>query len=103
MACTSSLCSIRTNFTYSTAMDSSALSASKASYVATETRPAQDTAMLYQCLITLLNQDAHNAIMLWNEEFYMAGFSSGLLLLGVIIQESHLDSNATTSVINLLS
>jgi hypothetical protein len=73
----------------------------EASYIATETRPAQDTAMLYQCLIMSLTQDAHNAIMLWKEEFYVAGRPSGFLLLRVIIRESHLDSNATTSVIRL--
>jgi hypothetical protein len=57
--------------------------------------------MLFQCLITSLTQDAHDAIQLWNEEFYVAGRPSGLLLLRVIIRESHLDSNATTSVIGL--
>jgi hypothetical protein len=71
------------------------------SYIATETRPAQDTAMLYQCLITSLTQDTHNAIQLWNEEFHVAGRPPGLLRLRVIIRESHLDSNAQTPVIRL--
>jgi hypothetical protein len=77
----------------------------KASYIDTETRPAQDTTMLFQCLITSLTHDAHNAIQLWHEEFHVAGRPSGFHLLCVIIREiireSHLDSNATTSVIRV--
>jgi hypothetical protein len=57
--------------------------------------------MLYQCLVMLLTQDERNTIQLWNGKFHVAGHPSGNLLLQIIIQESHLDSNMTTLVIRL--
>ena len=59
----------------------------------------QNTMMLYECLMASLTEEAKNAIELWREDFMVDGTGSGVLLLRVIIRESHLDSNAATSVI----
>jgi hypothetical protein len=71
----------------------------EAAYIRTETRMMQDTKMLYECLLASLTEEARNAIELWRSDFTIGGIGSGVLLLWVIIRESHLDSNAATSVI----
>jgi hypothetical protein len=68
-------------------------------YIAMPDRAAQDSAMLYHCLMSSLTQEAKNAIQLFRSEFMIGDLPSGNLLLRVIIRESHLDSNATTSVL----
>jgi hypothetical protein len=68
-------------------------------YINTATRAMQDTKMLYECLMASLTEEGKNAIELFREDFTIDGEGSGVLLLRVIIRESHLDSNAATSVI----
>jgi hypothetical protein len=61
-------------------------------------RPAQDTIMLFKCLMASISKEAKNKILIWRDQYTVNGFSSGNLLLKIIIRESHLDTNATTSV-----
>jgi hypothetical protein len=68
-------------------------------YINMQSRPSQDTAMLYHCLMASMTQAAKNSIQLWKSEFMIGDLPSGNLLLRVIIREGHLDSNATTSVL----
>jgi hypothetical protein len=73
------------------------------SYIATPSRAAQDTYMLYQCLMSSLPPEAKKKIMIWSDQYTIesAGtkYDSGVALLKVIIRESHLDTNATTNSI----
>ena len=55
--------------------------------------------MLYQCLIGLLLKVGKKKLMVWEDQYKVKGIPSGNLLLTVIIRESHLDSNATTTSI----
>ena len=72
-------------------------------YINTESREAQDTYMLYQCLMSSLSPEAKKKIMLWSEQYQLdmddTKYSSGVALLKVIIRESHLDTNATSNSI----
>jgi hypothetical protein len=74
------------------------------SYIATPSRAAQDTYMLYQCLMSSLTPEAKKKIMIWSDPQYTidaAGtkYDSGVALLKVIVRESHLDTVATTNAI----
>ena len=72
-------------------------------YIATPSRAAQDTYMLYTCLMSSLTATAKKKIMIWSDQYSIdvagAKFDSGVALLKVIIRESHLDTNATTNSI----
>jgi hypothetical protein len=72
-------------------------------YIATQSRTAQDTYMLYTCLVSSLTVAAKKKIMIWADQYSIdvAGtkYDSGVALLKVIIRESHLDTNATTNSI----
>ena len=69
------------------------------SYINTPTPAAQDTNMLYHCLIGLLSKAVRTKVMVQEEQYNIKGKLSGNILLKIIIQESHLDSNATTTSI----
>ena len=73
------------------------------SYIATHSRAAQDSYMLYLCLFASLTSEATKKVMLWSEQYMIevggVSYSSGVALLKVIIRESHLDTNATTNAI----
>ena len=65
---------------------------------------AQDTNMLYHCLIGSLPKSDRTKVTVWEEQYKIKGKPSGNILLKIIIRESHLNSNATTtSIINQLS
>ena len=72
-------------------------------YIATPCRAAQDTYMLYQCLMASLTPAAKKKIMIWSDQYSIEAngtqYDSGVALLKVIIRESHLDTNATTNSI----
>jgi hypothetical protein len=68
-------------------------------YLQTSCRPAQDTIMLFKCLMNSISKEAKNKILIWRNQYSINGYSSGNLLLKIIIRESHLDTNATTSSI----
>ena len=60
---------------------------------------AQDTAHLHLCLMNSLTQAVKGKVRLWSDQFILNGQESGILLLEIIIRESHLDTNATTNSI----
>ena len=72
-------------------------------YIATPSRAAQDTYMLYQCLMASLTPEARKKIMIWADQYSIevggTHYDSGVALLKVIVRESHLDTNATTNSI----
>ena len=62
-------------------------------------RAAQDTTHLHLCLMNSLTQAGKDKVRLWSDQFILIGRESGILLLKIIIRESHLDTNATTNSI----
>ena len=62
-------------------------------------RAAQDMAHLHLCLMNSLTQAGKDKVRLWSDQFILNGRESGILLLKIIIRESHLDTNATTNSI----
>ena len=68
-------------------------------------RHAQDSNMLYECLMNSLTEQAKDCVHLCSEEYTITSgdgrreFKSGPALLKVIIKESHLDTNATATAI----
>jgi hypothetical protein len=69
------------------------------SYINGVSRGAQDTAMMYSCIMASLTEAGKSQIELHRDEFMVGNLPSGNLLLRVIIRESHLDTHATTSVL----
>jgi hypothetical protein len=74
---------------------------SELQYIEEEGRAAQDTYMLYKCLMASLTSDAKKKVSIWSSQYRIGenSFCSGVALLKVIIRESHLDTNATTNQI----
>lgn len=73
-------------------------------YLGRSLRTAQDSYMLYMCLLNSLSKEAKMKIQIWEDEYIIENdqgskIPSGNLLLKVIIRESHLDTNATTQSI----
>ena len=62
-------------------------------------RAAQDMAHLHLCLMNSLTQAGKDKIRLWSDQFILNGRESGILILKIIIRESHLDTNTTTNSI----
>jgi hypothetical protein len=46
-----------------------------------------------------ISKEGKNKMLIWRQQYTVDDFSSGNLLLKIIIRESHLDTNATTSSI----
>ena len=58
--------------------------------------------MLYSCIMNSLSKEGKTKIHVWREQYTMpGGYKSGNLLLKIVIRKSHLDTNATTSVLRL--
>ena len=78
-------------------------------YLEDQSRRAQDNTMLYKCLFDSLTQAGRQKILVWKDKYTVATSTNpklkcGILLLKVIIRESHIDTNATTtSIRNKLS
>jgi hypothetical protein len=53
--------------------------------------------MLYQCLVSSISKEGKDKIKIWNNQYTVGGHLSGNLLLKIIVRESYLDTNATTS------
>ena len=68
-------------------------------YIHGVSRAAQDTTHLHLCLMNSLTQAGKDKVCLWSHQFILNGRASGILLLKVIIRESHLDTNATSNLI----
>jgi hypothetical protein len=68
-------------------------------YIHLPIRVANDTDMLYKCQMASLLESALSTLLLKKDEYYVGDQPSGNLLLKVIIRESLLDNNASTSII----
>jgi len=70
----------------------------------TQTRRAQDSDMLYNCIMDSLSDVGRNKVNLHRTEFIINNVPCGVCLLKVVIRESAIDSNATAnSIRNQLS
>jgi hypothetical protein len=76
---------------------------SKLQYIDEGGRLAQDTYMLCKCLIASITNNARKKVSLCSNQFRIGEDNefSSVLLLKVIIRESHLDTNATTNQIRM--
>ncbi len=72
-----------------------------ATYVNEQTRQAQNSFAMYQCIKDSLTKEAQAKIMLKSHEYTIDGVKSGAALLKVVIQQAYLDSNATTLFIRM--
>ncbi len=68
-------------------------------YIGSQTRFAQDSMQLYKCLHNSLSKVGRDKVTLHREAYCIGGQPVGVLLLKTIIQQSHIDTNATTSAI----
>jgi hypothetical protein len=71
------------------------LQAFAATYVATPTRVAQDSIMLYECIWNTLSKNRRSKVWIWKDEFHLNSIPVGILLLKIVIREAHIDINAT--------
>ena len=69
------------------------------SYIGQQTRAAQDSSQLYNCLMNSLSKEATDIITIWKDDYMIQEMPSGNLLLRVIIRESHIDTNASASAV----
>ena len=65
------------------------------SYLATQTREAQDSNLLYECIMNSISAECKAKLTIWKREYRCQQHLSGNLLLKVLIRECHLDTNAT--------
>ena len=68
-------------------------------YIGTETRAAQDSQQLADCIINSITVEARNSVTLCEDEYTIGEIISGTCLLKVVVRESHIDTNATTRII----
>ena len=68
-------------------------------YIGQANRAAQDSAQLYNCLMNSLSKEATDTITIWKDDYFINGHPSGTLLLRVIIRESYIDTNASTTAV----
>ncbi|KAI2497135.1 hypothetical protein MHU86_17396 [Fragilaria crotonensis] len=66
--------------------------ASERTYIAEQQRKAQDTYMLYQCLMASLTSEAKKKVMIWADQYQVeidgARYNSGVALLKIVIRET---------------
>ena len=76
---------------------------SELQYIDDEGRLAQDTYMLYKCLMASLTDEAKKKVSIWSNQYRIGDDNqvSGVALLKIIIRESHLDTNAMTNQIRM--
>ena len=70
-------------------------------YISSDTRAAQDNCMLFTCLMNSLSSSGKAKLNVHDKQYLIGDppNESGLCLLKILIRESHLDSNATSSMI----
>ena len=72
-------------------------------YINLPVRPAQDSIMLFKCLMNSISKEGKVKINTWKHQYVVeindVTYNSGTLLLKIIVRESHLDTNATTATI----
>ena len=82
-------------------IDLDTIRANETYYIDEEDRRAQDTQMLYQFLMSSITTEARARVNLWKEQFTIDGYAAGVALLKIIVRESYLDTNATTTSIKM--
>lgn len=70
-----------------------------ASYVNAQTRTAQNSMQLYQCIMATLTREGKAKVHLSHADYTVQGHNSGTCLLKVVIGLSYIDTNATTTFI----
>jgi len=78
-----------------------AILAKEQTYMDTDCRGTQDTHMLYECIMNSLTDEGRAKLNI-DDDMYTVGTNermSGACLLKILIRKSHLDSNATSSMI----
>ena len=68
-------------------------------YNNTQSRVAQDSSQLFDCIMASLTTSGLNKVMLRENDYVIDGVESGSCLLKVIISEAYIDTNATTMTI----
>jgi hypothetical protein len=68
-------------------------------YVGEENRAAQDSFMLYTCIHDSLSKTGRDKVTLYKKEYTIGSTPVGILFLKIVVRESHIDTNATTSTI----
>ena len=64
-----------------------------------ESRAAQDTNILYHCLINSFSKVGNAKVSMWKSQYKVNVLPLGNLFIKVIIREIQLDTNATTTSI----
>ena len=64
-------------------------------YINTPSRNAQDSNLLYECIMNSISSECKAKLTIWKKEYKCHNLPSGNLLLKVLIRECHLDTNAT--------
>jgi hypothetical protein len=60
-------------------------------YIDQPIRRAQDNCMMFKCLVNSISKEGKNKILIWKKQYHtVANFSSGNLLLKIIIRESYI-------------
>jgi hypothetical protein len=68
-------------------------------YYNQQTWAAQDSMMLYTCVMNSLSRTGRNKITGFCNQYTINGTPVSILLLKVIVRESHIDMNAMTTYI----
>jgi len=68
-------------------------------YIDTACRQAQDSNLLYECIMKSLASECKDKVTIWKKHYFAKGLPSGNLLLKVLIRECYLDTNATSGAI----
>jgi len=77
-------------------IDIARVRAYESSYIDTQSRDAQDTNLLHECIMNSISKEGRAKITIWKLDYMVRGYPSGNLLLKVLIRECHLDTNATS-------
>jgi hypothetical protein len=67
-----------------------------AMYIQTKARAAQDSYQMYLCIMATLTKEANSRIVLQKDQYYVNEIPSRALLLRLVLQESSIDTKATT-------
>jgi len=68
-------------------------------YYNQQNRAAQDSMQLYTCIMNSLSRTGRNKITGFRSQYTINGVPIGILLLKVVVRESYIDTNATTTYI----
>lgn len=80
-------------------IDLAHLRAHALTYYNQQNRAAQDSMQLYTCVMNSMSRVGRNKITGFRDQYSINGTPCGILLLKVIVRESYIDTNATTSYI----